>query len=73
MAPPVPTDDYYHVLEVEQDAPHETIVRSYRKLALKRHPDRNPGSDRAVATAEFQLLGEAYDTLSDATKRRDYD
>ncbi|KAH9208348.1 DnaJ domain-containing protein, partial [Leptodontidium sp. 2 PMI_412] len=70
MAPAPITEDYYVVLEVQQTAAPELIVRSYRRLALKLHPDRNAKHD---ATEAFQLLGRAYSTLKDESKRRDYD
>ncbi|KAK4508783.1 hypothetical protein PRZ48_002522 [Zasmidium cellare] len=72
MAPTEVTEDYYLVLEVDQGATPEVIVASYRRLALKRHPDR---STKHNATAEFQLsqLQQAYETLSDPSRRRTYD
>ncbi|KAG4438209.1 hypothetical protein IFR05_006306 [Cadophora sp. M221] len=74
MAPATITEDYYMVLEVEQTAAPELIIRSYKRLALKLHPDRNARHD---ATEAFQLqtskLGRAYATLKDESKRRDYD
>lgn len=70
MAPVQITEDFYMVLEVEQTATIEVISRSYKRLALKRHPDRNAGRD---TTAAFQLLGKAYETLKDESKRRAYD
>ncbi|TGO29995.1 hypothetical protein BPAE_0009g00930 [Botrytis paeoniae] len=70
MAPVQITEDYYAVLEIEQMATQDLIIRSYRRLALKLHPDRN---DKADATEAFQLLGEAYETLKDESKRRVYD
>ena len=53
MVPSPFTDDYYMVLEVEQSATHELIVKSYKRLALKLHPDRNANHD---ATEAFQLV-----------------
>jgi preprotein translocase subunit Sec63 len=53
MAPPPITEDYYMVLEVEQNATAELIVKSYKRLAFKLHPDRNSRPD---ATAAFQLV-----------------
>ena len=53
MVPPPITEDYYMVLEVEQNATHELIVKSYKRLALKLHPDRNASHD---ATEAFQLV-----------------
>ncbi|PSS04575.1 Chaperone protein like [Actinidia chinensis var. chinensis] len=63
--------DYYKVLEVDYDATDEKIKLSYRKLALKWHPDKHKG-DNAV-TAKFQQINEAYTVLSDPAKRLDYD
>ncbi|KAI8953726.1 DnaJ domain-containing protein [Xylaria longipes] len=70
MAPVPITEDFYMVLEVDQTATTEVISRSYKRLALKHHPDRNAGRD---TTAAFQLLGKAYETLKDESKRRAYD
>ncbi|KAF1844714.1 DnaJ-domain-containing protein [Cucurbitaria berberidis CBS 394.84] len=70
MAPSLVTEDYYMILEVGQTATPELIIRSYRRLALKLHPDRNAKHD---ATEAFQLLGKAYETLKDENKRRAYD
>ncbi|KAH8719494.1 hypothetical protein GQ44DRAFT_687427 [Phaeosphaeriaceae sp. PMI808] len=70
MAPVQTTEDYYKVLELEQTASTESIKNSYKRLALKLHPDRNAKHD---ATQAFQLLGRAYETLKDATQRRAYD
>ncbi|TGO38201.1 hypothetical protein BHYA_0080g00490 [Botrytis hyacinthi] len=70
MAPVQITEDYYAVLEIEQTATQDLIIRSYRRLALKLHPDRN---DKADATEAFQLLGKAYETLKDESKRCVYD
>lgn len=63
--------DYYEVLGVERGANPDQIRSSYRKIALKYHPDRNPG-DRD-AEARFKEAAEAYAVLSDNTKRRQYD
>lgn len=63
--------DYYEVLEVERTVTEEGIKKSYRKLAIKYHPDKNPG-DRE-AEERFKELGEAYETLMDPQKRAAYD
>lgn len=63
--------DYYEVLEVAREADGATIKASYRKLALKYHPDRNPGSKEAED--KFKEASEAYEVLSDAQKRAIYD
>ncbi|HNV00362.1 MAG TPA: DnaJ domain-containing protein, partial [Verrucomicrobiota bacterium] len=63
--------DYYEVLGVERAVTEEDLKKAYRKLALKYHPDRNPGDK--VAEERFKELGEAYDVLSDPQKRAAYD
>jgi len=63
--------DYYEVLGVAKGAGEEEIKKSYRKLATKYHPDKNPGDKSAEE--KFKELGEAYEVLSDAQKRAAYD
>jgi len=63
--------DYYEVLGVNRDAGEEEIKKAYRKLAVKFHPDKNPGDKHAEE--KFKELGEAYEALSDAQKRAAYD
>ncbi|MCW5626047.1 MAG: DnaJ domain-containing protein, partial [Burkholderiales bacterium] len=63
--------DYYEVLGVNRDASDEDIKKSYRKLAMKFHPDRNP--DNKDAEEKFKEAKEAYEVLSDASKRQAYD
>src|SRR3569833_1268647 len=63
--------DYYEVLSVSRDCDEQTLKRSYRKLALQYHPDRNPG-DRE-AEEKFKEAAEAYAVLSDSQKRAAYD
>jgi molecular chaperone DnaJ len=63
--------DYYEVLGLNRDASEEEIRKSYRKLAMKFHPDRNP--DSKDAEGKFKEAKEAYEVLSDAEKRGNYD
>ncbi len=63
--------DYYEILEVDRNATLEEIKKAYRKLALKYHPDRNPGDKEAEE--RFKLINEAYQILSDKEKRAMYD
>ena len=63
--------DYYEVLGVAKNAPAEELKRAYRKLAVKFHPDKNPGDH--TAEEKFKELGEAYDVLMDDQKRAAYD
>jgi len=63
--------DYYRTLGVGKDASEEQIKRAYRQLALKFHPDRNPGD--AEAEEKFKQAAEAYEVLSDPEKRAAYD
>jgi curved DNA-binding protein len=64
-------DDYYKTLGVERGADAETIKKAYRKLALKFHPDRNPGNRESEE--KFKKISEAYAVLSDHEKRKQYD
>jgi len=63
--------DYYEILEVSRDVDVVTLKKSYRKMAMKHHPDRNPGD--AKAEALFKEANEAYEILSDEQKRAAYD
>ena len=63
--------DYYKSLGVAKDAAANDIKKSYRKLARELHPDKNPGN--AEAERRFKEVSEAYDVLSDAKKRAEYD
>ena len=63
--------DYYEILEVSRAETAEGIKKSYRKLAVKFHPDKNPGDH--AAEEKFKELGEAYEALSDPQKRAAYD
>jgi molecular chaperone DnaJ len=63
--------DYYEILGVKREASDREIAVSYRKLAVKYHPDSNPGDAEAIA--KFKEAAEAYEILSDAEKRARYD
>jgi DnaJ-class molecular chaperone len=63
--------DYYHLLGVSSDATEDQIRKVYRRLALRHHPDRNPGD--AGAEERFKEIAEAYGVLIDPAKRREYD
>jgi DnaJ family protein B protein 4 len=63
--------NFYDILEVPDTANSDEIKKSFRKLSLKYHPDKNPGSPDSVQT--FQKISEAYETLGDASKRQEYD
>jgi curved DNA-binding protein len=63
--------DYYEILGVSKDASNEEIKKSYRRLARQYHPDLNPGNK--AAEEKFKDIGEAYEILSDTTKRTQYD
>ncbi|MCR4666102.1 MAG: molecular chaperone DnaJ [Desulfovibrio sp.] len=63
--------DYYEVLGVNRNASEDELKRAYRKLAMKYHPDHNPGDSEAEQ--KFKEAAEAYDVLRDPTKRSRYD
>jgi len=68
----MPKKDFYEVLGVSRTATLDEIKKAYKKLAIRWHPDKNP-EDQAHATEMFKAVGEAYETLSDPGKRREYD
>jgi molecular chaperone DnaJ len=63
--------DYYSILGISRTASVDEIKKSYRRLAMKYHPDRNPGDLSAIE--EFKKVQEAYDVLCDALKRSEFD
>src|SRR5947208_17089664 len=63
--------DFYEILGVNRDASEEDIKKAYRKLAMKHHPDRNPGNKESEES--FKEAKEAYEILTDPDKRRAYD
>merc|ERR1719313_431144 len=64
---------YYDVLGVERTIPADELKREFRKLALRTHPDKAAPEERDAATARFQVIQEAYETLSDPQERAWYD
>src|SRR4030066_1784348 len=63
--------DYYEILGVSRDASETDIKKAFRQLALKHHPDRNPGNKEAEE--KFKEINGAYSCLSDPEKRDNYD
>lgn len=70
MSLPLPAD-YYEMLGVNKNATQDEIRSAFRKMALKYHPDRNPGNKEAEKS--FKQISAAYEILSDEDKRRRYD
>lgn len=65
------TQDYYKTLKINRNATQEDIKKAFRKLAVKLHPDKNPEVTSKIE--EYQKISEAYDTLKDPEKRKQYD
>ena len=63
--------DYYKILEVPENADISEIKKKYRKMAMKYHPDRNAGDEKAVK--KFREITEAYEVLSNDKRRKEYD
>lgn len=64
--------NYYQILQISNDASLTDVKKAYRKLALQYHPDRNLGNEKQ-AEQIFRVVAEAYEVLSDETKRKEYD
>ncbi|ROT37212.1 DnaJ-domain-containing protein [Sodiomyces alkalinus F11] len=75
MASNGPPPNYYAILEIQETATTQQVRDAYKKAALKTHPDRVPGDspERATRTRKFQLVNDAYYTLSDTSRRQEYD
>lgn len=65
------SDEFYKILELTETASSEEIKKAYRRLSLLHHPDRNNNSSESVA--KFQKISDAYETLGDVEKKREYD
>jgi molecular chaperone DnaJ len=65
------SDDLYDVLKVSKNAPQEEIKKSFRKLAIENHPDKNNGNKESEI--QFKKINEAYNILADSDKRKNYD
>ena len=64
------TDSFYNILGVSEQSDQSDIKKAYRKLSMKWHPDRNSSRE---AKEQLQKISEAYETLSDTSKRNKYD
>ena len=65
--------DFYKILGVERTSTDDELKKAYRKLAMKWHPDKNPGEKQKEAEKKFKEVSEAYEVLTDAKKRDQYD
>merc|ERR1719498_278897 len=72
LGPALGGRDYYKILGVGRDADDKALKKAYRKLAMKYHPDKNPG-DEERAQKKFTAVANAYEVLSDPEKRKKYD
>lgn len=70
--PDIKSDDYYKVLGVDRSATDSEIAKAYKRLALKYHPDKNPGN-KEQAEENFKIITDAYGVLHDPEKRKAYD
>ena len=64
--------DYYDLLGIKRNATESEVNKAYKKLAVKYHPDKNPG-DKELAEENFKKVSEAYEVLSNKEKRQTYD
>ena len=64
--------DYYSILQISKNATKDEIKSAYKKLALKYHPDKNQ-QNKEIAEDKFKEISEAYEVLSDESKKRNYD
>tara|TARA_Y200000002_G_scaffold379521_1_gene388937 strand:- start:5642 stop:5932 length:291 start_codon:yes stop_codon:yes gene_type:complete len=67
----MPNDSYYDILNVEPTATQAEISKSYRKIALQHHPDKNKNNGKA--TKDFSTVNEAYECLKCPERRKEYD
>ena len=64
--------DFYKILGVDRDASDDQLKKAYRKLAMKWHPDKNPGEKQQQAEKKFKEVSEAYEVLTDPKKKEVY-
>ena len=65
--------NYYKILQVDKDASPEIIKVAYKLLVKKNHPDLKEGSEKQIAEEKIKEINEAYDVLSDPSKKSEYD
>lgn len=66
-------ENYYKILEIDKDASDEIIKNAYKTLVKKYHPDLQTGNNKIIAEEKIKKINEAYDVLSDKTKKQEYD